>query len=167
MRIGAFADSHDHLDHLKLAVAEFNRRECELVLFAGDLVSSFAVPILRDLRCPLLGCFGDNEGNQTGVAAGFKILGAIGWPPFGIDTADGTRIVLTHMLSHLQGDNSDCQIVVYAHTHKPEVRRDPYGRLLVNPGETSGWSYGMPTVAIIETNPLWAEIVSLKSLAVT
>ena len=78
MRIGLFADAHDHLDHIRKAVEVFNGRNCELVLFAGDLVSSFAVPPLRELRCPVLACFGDNEGNRIGVAAGFKILGQIG-----------------------------------------------------------------------------------------
>ena len=63
MLIGAFADSHDHLDYLRAAVKIFNDSQCGAVLFAGDLVSTFAVPILRDLHCPLIGCFGDNEGN--------------------------------------------------------------------------------------------------------
>ena len=50
MRIGIFADSHDHLDHIRQAVEVFNQAHCELVVFAGDLVSSFAVPPLRKLN---------------------------------------------------------------------------------------------------------------------
>ena len=60
MKIGIFADTHDHLDNLRAAVAEFNRRECDLVLFAGDLVSTFAIPPLRKLKCRLIASFGDN-----------------------------------------------------------------------------------------------------------
>lgn len=161
MRIGIFADSHDHLDHIQRAVEVFNAAQCQLVLFAGDLVSSFAVPPLRALQCPLLGCFGDNEGNRTGVAAGFKILGAIGEPPFGLRTPDGLRIVVTHMLRTLRAAEGEFDVCVFAHTHKPEISRDEQGRLYVNPGETSGWTYREPTVALLDTSPLSARIIRL------
>lgn len=163
MRIGIFADSHDHLDHIRAAVEVFNREACELVVFAGDLVSSFAVPPLRSLNCPVLACFGDNEGNKLGVKAGFKILGEIGDPPFCCRTADGTRLLITHMLSHVKS-MSECEfdVCLYAHTHKPELWHDEQGRLFVNPGETSGWSFGKPSVAVLETQPLSARFVSLN-----
>lgn len=163
MRIGLFADSHDHLDHLRAAVEVFNNQTCELVLFAGDLVSSFAVPPLRKLRCPVVACFGDNEGNKIGVAAGFKILGCIGEPPFGLRTADGTRILLTHMLSQVRNLGGDFEVCVYAHSHKPELWHDAEGRTYVNPGETSGWSFKRPTVAILETQPLSVQFLELNS----
>lgn len=165
MKIGIFADAHDHLDHIKKAVDVFNAAECELVVFAGDLVSSFAVPPLRALRCPILASFGDNEGNKIGVAAGFKILGEIGEPPFGFRTKDGVRVLVTHMLRSLRGAEGDFDVCIFAHTHKPEITRDEWGRLYINPGETSGWSYRKPSVAILETQPLEARIVRLDDAA--
>lgn len=162
MRIGIFADAHDHLDHIRAAVEVFNREACELVLFAGDLVSSFAVPPLRQLRCPIIACFGDNEGNKVGVSSGFKILGCIGEPPFCVKTSDGTRILLTHMLPHVRGLDGEFEICVYAHTHKPELWHDERGRLFVNPGETSGWSFHRPTVGLIETQPLSTRFLELN-----
>lgn len=165
MRIGLFADSHDHLDHIRRAVDVFNAEQCELVIFAGDLVSSFAVPPLRQLRCPVLACFGDNEGNKIGVSAGFRILGEIGEPPFGYRAVDGTRILITHMLRSLQGLEGDFDVCVFAHTHRAEIRVDDYGRLLVNPGEASGWSFQKPSVAILETQPRSARIVRLDAAA--
>jgi len=162
MRIGVFADSHDHLDYIRAAVRVFNREECELVVFVGDLVSSFAVPPLRQLKCPVIACFGDNEGNKLGVAAGFKILGCIGEPPFCAKTADGTRLLITHMLSHVKQLEGEFDICLYAHTHKPEQWHDARGRLFLNPGETSGWSFGKPSVAILETEPRTARFVLLN-----
>ena len=162
MRIGVFADSHDHLDHIRAAVAVFNAEACEVVVFAGDLVSSFAVPPLRQLKCPVVACFGDNEGNKIGVAAGFKILGCIGEPPFCLKVMDGTRILITHMLSHIRNLDGDFDVCLYAHTHKPELWHDERGRLYVNPGETSGWSFGKPSVAILETQPPSARFIELK-----
>jgi uncharacterized protein len=161
MNIGIFADAHDHLDHLHRAVAVFNAAGCELVVFAGDLVSSFAVPPLRALKCPIIASFGDNEGNKIGVAAGFKILGEIGEPPFGFRAKDGTRILVTHMLRSLRGAEGDFDVCIFAHTHKAEITHDEWGRLYINPGETSGWSYRKPTVALLETTSRTARIIRL------
>ena len=68
---------------------------CELVLFAGDLVSTFAVPPLRRLKCPFVGCFGDNEGNKVGLLAGFSFVGRMDEPPVRLTAPDGTRMVVT------------------------------------------------------------------------
>lgn len=165
MQIGIFADSHDHLDNIRLAVDLFNDAKCELVVFAGDLVSSFAVPPLRKLRCPVIACFGDNEGNKPGITAGMRIIGTIGEPPFGFKTSDGRKILLTHMDRSLRGMDSGFDVAIYAHTHKPRITRDEQGRLLINPGETSGWSFGRPSVALLDTTTLEARILLLKPSA--
>jgi putative phosphoesterase len=162
MRVGLFADTHDHLDNIRLAVSLFNARQCELVIFAGDLVSTFAVPPLRALNCPLVACFGDNEGNKAGIRGGLEIIGSIGDPPFGFTAADGTRFLVTHQWELLRGDYAGCDVVVFAHTHKPLVQPDSHGHLLINPGETSGWTYSRPTVAILDTTTRSAEIVELR-----
>ncbi len=163
MRIGVFADTHDHLDNIRRAVSEFNERNCELVVFAGDFVSTFAIPPLRRLQARLVASFGDNEGNRLGIRGGLQIIGEVGDPPFGFRAPDGTRILVTHQLALLQGDYGDTDVVVFAHTHKPSISRDERGRLFLNPGETSGWSYGKPSIAVLETNPLEARVVYLAS----
>lgn len=162
MQIGIFADSHDHLDNIRLAVDLFNDAGCELVVFAGDLVSSFAVPPLRKLKCPVIACFGDNEGNKPGVTAGMRIIGTIGEPPFGFKTSDGRKILLTHMDRSLRGMDGEFDVAIFAHTHKPSITHDDQGRLFINPGETSGWSHGRPSVALLDTKTLEARIVLLK-----
>lgn len=164
MRIGVFADIHDHVDNLRHAVAEFNRRQCELVIFAGDFVSTMVLPPLRELNCRVMACFGDNEGNKLGLQAGFRILGTLGEPPFCFCTPDGTRVLVTHQFELLKGDYEGAQLVVFAHTHRPLVQTDEAGRLFVNPGETSGWTYREPSLAIVETNPLAAEIIRLPEM---
>lgn len=163
MLVGLFADAHDHLANLRLAVERFNAARCELVLFAGDLVSTFAVPPLRRLACPFVGCFGDNEGNKVGLLAGFSLVGAIGEPPVRHTAADGTRFIVCHMERQLRGLPDDWDVAVFGHTHKPRVMQDERGRLLINPGETSGWTFGRPTVALLETSCRSAQIVELGS----
>lgn len=161
MRIGVFADTHDHLDHIRLAVSRFNTLNCELVIFAGDFVSTFAIPPLRGLDCPLIASFGDNEGNRVGIRGGMQIIGVVGDPPFGVRTADGTKILLTHQLELLRSDYTGADVIIYAHTHRPTVSRDGQGRLFLNPGEASGWSFGRATIAVLETESRTAQIVEL------
>ncbi len=164
MRIGIFGDAHDHLDNVRRAVSAFNRLQCGLVLFAGDLVSPMVVPCLRKLKCPLIGCFGDNDGNKIGIAGGMRIVGTLGEPPFGVIAADGTRILLTHVPESARGLTDGFDAVVFAHTHRPKIATDDGGRLLINPGETSGWTFRQPSIALLETRPLRAEILRLPDL---
>ena len=162
MRVGIFADCHDHLDNLRLAVVEFNQRGCQVALFAGDLVSTFAVPPLRKLACPMVGCFGDNEGNRVGLRGGMRVVGRLEEAPVRYESPDGVRFVIVHMLSQARaigGESFD--VLVYGHTHKPAIRRDRTGRLLVNPGEVSGWTFGRPTIAVLETDTKRVELVDL------
>lgn len=165
MRIGIFADAHDHLDNVRRAVALFNRLECGLVLFAGDLVSPMVVPCLRKLQCPFIGIWGDNDGNKIGIEGGMRIVGPMGEPPFAVIADDGTRILLTHVPESVRGNAEGFHVVISAHTHRPKIVTDEAGRLFVNPGETSGWTFRKPSVAILETAPLNAEIVWLPELA--
>ena len=162
MRVGIFADTHDHLDNIRLAVNAFNAAQCECVLFAGDLVSTFAVPPLRKLRCPLIGCFGDNEGNKPGLYAGMSIVGTIGEPPLSVRLHDGTRCLIAHMARQLSGLDGDYEVAICGHTHKPSLRRDELGRLHINPGEVSGWTFGRPTVVLLETVTMEPRVVDLR-----
>jgi putative phosphoesterase len=163
MRVGIFADVHDHLDNLRRVVALFNERHCEAVLFAGDLVSTFAVPPLRKLTCPFFGCFGDNEGNRAGLLAGMSIVGELRDAPALYQLDDGTRVVVMHMERQLRGFAEPFDVAICGHTHKPVIARDQEGRLWINPGETSGWTSGNPTVALLDTSTMTAEIVPLYS----
>ena len=163
MKIGIFADAHDHLGNIRLAVERFNSAQVELVLFAGDLVSTFAVPPLRRLNAPLVACFGDNEGNRMGLQAGFRVIGQLSEPPVQLTTLDRTRFVLAHMKRQLRGFDADYDVAVFGHTHKPRIERDSRGRLLINPGETSGWTFGRPTIVLLETATREATVVDLNT----
>ena len=164
MKVGIFADSHDHLDNIRKVVRIFNELQCECVLFAGDLVSTFAVPPLRKLNCPLFSCYGDNEGNKPGLQAGMSIIGELREAPALYRLADGTRVVLVHMERQLRGFEEPFDVCVYGHTHKPRISRDDQGRLFINPGETSGWTFGRPSVAVLETESMQVEVLGIESV---
>lgn len=160
MRLGIFADTHDHLTNIALAVDRFNAEDVNLVLFAGDLVSTIAVPPLRKLKAPMIACFGDNEGNKVGLQSGFRLVGQLSEPPVRLTIEDGTRLLLVHMKRQMRGIR-DFDVGVFGHTHKPRIEHDEDGRLLINPGETSGWSFGRPSIAILDSTSRQAVIVEL------
>jgi putative phosphoesterase len=164
MRIGIFADAHDHVDNVRHAVAFFNQQACELVLFAGDFVSPLVIPPLRQLTGKFIACFGDNDGNQRGIIGGMRVIGPIGPGPVCVKAKDGTRILMTHVLNDIRSCLGDAQLIVFAHTHRPSIVKDAQGRLFVNPGETGGWSTRKPTVALVETTELEGQIVALPEL---
>ena len=77
------------------------------------------------------------------------------------ELADTTRVVLVHMERQIRGFAEPFDIGICGHTHKPRTWHDESGRLWVNPGETSGWTYGNPTVALLDTATRTAEILPL------
>lgn len=165
MRIGAFADVHDHVDNIRHAVSYFNQASCELVVFAGDLVSPLVVPPLRKLSCPLVSVFGDSDGDRPEIERQMQAVGGIFGGPIGCLTRDGTRLLITHRLESVRGLQDQSEVIIYGHTHRPLVARDRSGRLLVNPGETGGWASRTPTVALIETADMSANIISLPEMS--
>ena len=50
MRIGIFADTHDHLDNIRHAVAEFNRLECDHVVLEMARRPEHELTMLREVK---------------------------------------------------------------------------------------------------------------------
>ena len=80
-----------------------------------------------------------------------------------LTTDDGTRFVLVHMKRQLRGVADDFDIAVFGHSHKPRITRDTAGRLFINPGETSGWSFGRSTIVLLDTAARAAQVIELTS----
>jgi predicted phosphodiesterase len=78
-----------------------------------------------------------------------------------LTTDDGTRLVLVHMKRQLRAVNDDYDVAIFGHTHKPRIERADAGRLLINPGETSGWTFGRPTIVLYDTQARQAEVLEL------
>jgi len=165
MLIGVMSDTHDAMAQTRKAVELFNRENVELVLHAGDLVSPFMIDTLKELRAPLTGVFGNNDGDHALLAkrlAAFPRLKIAG--SFARIDAGGMKIALLHgndpdLLATL-AKCSSLDLLVYGHTHHPEVRKEG-SLLVVNPGETYGHLTGRSTVALVDTVKRSAEIVDL------
>jgi len=165
MLVGVMSDTHDDIMQTKKAVSRFNREGVEQVLHAGDFISPFMIDTLKELAAPLTGVFGNNDGDRpllerkSAALPSMKITGT-----FARIDAGGMRIAVLHgndreLLETLAGCGS-LDLLVYGHTHRPEVRRDG-SLLIVNPGEVYGHLTGRSTVALIDTAKRSAEIVEI------
>lgn len=165
MLVGVMSDTHDNIPQAKKAVSRFNREGVEHVLHAGDFISPFMIDTFEELRAPLTGVFGNNDGDRvllerkSGMLPAMKIAGT-----FARIDLRGMRAGLLHgndreLLETLTACGS-LDLLVYGHTHRAETRREG-SLLIVNPGEVYGHLTGRSTVALVDTVKRSAEIVEI------
>jgi putative phosphoesterase len=179
MKIGILSDSHDNLPAIERIVERFNAERVGLVLHAGDFVSPFTSIPLGKLHAPLVGVFGNNDGDRIYLTRRFDGIGTI-HPGYHTFEVDGLRVVLMHepkSIDALAGSGT-YDLVVYGHTHKVDVRPAPQpqagpgpqtdlgplaasGRpaAVVNPGEAGGWLTGRSTAVLFDTLTGQAEVI--------
>ena len=156
MLIGVMADTHDNLPKVAAAVELFAARGAQAILHAGDFVAPFALRLLLRSGVPLIGVFGNNDGEKEGLR---KACAELHDAPHRFELG-GRTIVLAHDPAQLQGAASaGADLLVYGHTHQADVRLA--SPLVVNPGEAGGWLTGRSTVAVLDTETLEARILEL------
>lgn len=140
-RIAVFADSHDRLDHLHLALLQAREAEATHLVHAGDLCAPFVIAeMAQAFSGPIHIVFGNNDGDGrlcAQVAAKFSQVTLHG--PYFEQDLDGTKVAAIHYpepaLRIAQSGMLD--LVVYGHDHTPHhsVHQACH---LVNPGELMG-----------------------------
>jgi putative phosphoesterase len=157
--IGLLSDTHDDMEAIAKAVALFNAEGAVQVLHAGDIVSPFTFEIFRELRAPLGGVYGNNDGDRLLLRE--RSAGALHVQPHFV-TLDGMRGVIVHEPA-LVAPIARCgeyDFVLYGHTHVPDVHHVG-ATLVVNPGKAARLHKGRQTVALLETTTGEARIVEL------
>jgi putative phosphoesterase len=159
MLIGIMSDTHDNLILVKKAIELFNDRKVGYVIHAGDYTSPFTLKLFKELKCKYVGIFGNNDGDKLLLLE--RAEGNICNQPY-IFTLNNRKIVVMHEhnVADALADSGHFDLVIYGHTHKPDVRKVK-NTLVVNPGEVSSWLYGKSTVALADLNKMEAEIVEL------
>ena len=162
MKLGVMSDSHDNVPMVRKAVELFNAEQCDLVIHAGDYCAPFALTPLEKLKCKWMGVYGNNDGDKK--AFSIKSNGLIVDHPYRY-VLSNIRMIITHEIEDVPGilgmiENQELHLLIYGHTHKPEIKKIGTA-LLVNPGETGGWTTGKSTVAIIDLKTMDAKIVEL------
>jgi len=157
MLVALVSDSHDHLDRIAQAVKLIRGRGAEAVFHAGDWVAPFAAKAWREAGVPVMGVFGNNDGEKVGLN---NVLQDIHQAPHLFEAA-GRRILLAHDLAEVaDAQAQQADLIVVGHTHNSTVGR--HGRaVLVNPGEVCGWATGRASMAFVELEELNVEPVEL------
>jgi len=63
MIIGIFGDTHDHIPYIRKAVEVLAHEEAGIVLHAGDYIAPFVIPEIAKAGVPVVGVFGNNDGD--------------------------------------------------------------------------------------------------------
>jgi putative phosphoesterase len=165
MLIGAISDTHDNLPLIEKAVQALNEQKVGLVLHAGDYVAGFVVPKLAKLNCPLIGVFGNNDGDHELLKKRFsETANCTIHDRFTQITIESYRIALLHghetELLNAIVDSGYFNAVIHGHSHN--LRIEQKGKTLsINPGELCGYLTGKSTIAILDTVKQQARIIEL------
>jgi len=166
MIIGILADTHDNRPAIREAINRFVSLDTRLVLHAGDITDTRSLGIFCDLPCEMVGVFGNCDRQQKRLMDEGRRCGTISVESrFADISVDGLRIGMVHgddpgsVLALAEAAVFD--VIISGHTHRPVIRRSGE-TLLINPGEACGERYGEPTVAILDTDTLEAEILPLS-----
>ncbi len=160
MKLGIASDSHDNLAKITAAVECFNDEGVSLVLHAGDYISPITAHAFEKLDAPLVGVFGNNDGDRLFLVERFRNIGEI-HPDHHEFEVDGKKGVLMHEPKFIDAlvKSGLYDLVIYGHTHQIDLREGQ--PLVINPGECGGWLTGRATVAIVETEDLSVRLIDL------
>ena len=165
MLIGIFGDSHDHMENIGKAVEKFNRERIDLAIHTGDYISPFVIPVIAKLTSPVIGVYGNNDGDKAALQARCSEFPAV--RIHGNYTQldpDGLKIALIH--GHDSALLQDLivsgyyDLVVHGHTHMADLYRKG-GTMVINPGELCGYITKKPTVGFFDTLSREARIEEL------
>jgi uncharacterized protein len=169
MKIGVLSDTHDQAELIRSAVQHFNKENVSAVFHCGDWVSPFILNFFKDLKAPLKGVFGNNDGDKFRHLA-FK-------DKWGIDLAYEDRFLETiidnRRIAVFHGDYpgivdalvtcGNYDLVLHGHTHK-RINQHFGKTLSLNPGslmrETSDTVKGA-SIAIYDTTSHTAKLIDL------
>jgi putative phosphoesterase len=172
--VGIIADTHDNLDAIRNAVEIFNDEGIELLVHAGDFISPFTSQPFRNLEAPLVGVFGNNDGDKLLLKEYYKSsgVGELYEDPYAFELATKT-IIVTHKPQIVKPlvASGMYDAVLYGHTHKAVIEQqhatvNKGGRQgektwVINPGECCGYLMGRKTVALLDFGKNEGQIVEL------
>jgi hypothetical protein len=171
MKVGVIADTHDHLDAIRRAVDIFYEEGVEVLIHAGDFVAPFTEQPFRMLNAPLVGIFGNNDGDKLLLKEKYREngVGELYEDPHELELAT-KKIIVTHrpMIVKALVASGVYDVVVYGHTHRAIIERESDNSRdrgertwIINPGECCGYITKRKTVALLDLENEEARIVEL------
>jgi putative phosphoesterase len=113
-KLGILADTHDHLDRIRLAVALLNKRGAEGLLHLGDFVAPFALKEVLKFDGPKWLIYGNNDGEKKGLK---KLFPEIKDGPCVFEIG-GRKLGVAHSVEEIpELYRTTCDGVFYGHSH--------------------------------------------------
>ncbi len=162
--VGIMGDTHDNLELTRKALKVLVEKGVSTVLHTGDVISPFTAKLLVKSGLKIHLVWGNNDGDKVKLAEILAKGGGEVHGEYALLTINNKRVFLTHYVPPqlLEGmlRSGACQVAIYGHTHKPEVKKVG-GGLLLNPGEVCGYLHGKSTVIILNLEKLEAQVLTL------
>ena len=161
MKIGIISDTHDHVEHVDLAVKKFTELGVETVFHAGDYCSPFTVPPFKGFS--LVGVFGNNDGDHYRLIQKFRDINGSIHNEYHEAKLGGRSIALYHgtqpAITKALVASGFYDIVISGHTHTPvnEIQGDT---ISFNPGSAHGFGK-QATLGVYDTDNNKAEHINL------
>jgi hypothetical protein len=159
-KLGILADTHDHLDRIRLAVALLKKRGAEGMLHLGDFVAPFAMKEVLKFEGPIFAIYGNNDGEKKGLK---KLFPELKDGPCVFEIG-GRKLGVAHSVEEIPPEyRSTCDGVFYGHSHKRvHIPKEGARALELNPGEGCGWLTGKPSLAMLDLGTMQAEILEIE-----
>jgi putative phosphoesterase len=168
MKVLISSDSHDNWPLLTRAVAEGNTYGCEVLLFAGDLISPPGIDILATFVGQVHLVLGNNEGElvkltrMCDATPNITLHGNLNGGTMEL-TLDGLRFYMNHYPKNaeLAALSGRYDVVIFGHTHEYHEDHTANGTHLVNPGEVQGFRTSSASFVIYDTTTRTAERITI------
>jgi len=160
VKLGIISDTHDNMPQIAAAVDLFNSERVDLVIHAGDFISPITAKEFQNLAAPLIGVFGNNDGDRLYLTERFKDIGKI-YPDYREFEFAGKQGVVMHEPKFIDSlvKSGTFDLIIYGHTHEIDIKE---GRTtVVNPGEACGWISGRATVVILDSDTMTPRLIDL------
>ena len=156
MLAGVVSDTHNNIQNVRNIIDIFNKEHVDIVIHTGDISKPKTLKLFSELKCPLIGVYGNNDRTESGLEEtcrkyGFNIKN----PPYSI-SLNKKKIVIFHepdpIIEYLNL-NKDIDLILHGHTHRyrEEIIEDV---ICFNPGECAGLISGKNAIGIIDLNNL-------------
>ncbi len=154
--IGIVSDSHDNLESINMAIKFLKKKNIELLLHAGDIISPFAAVRFKELGCEIIAVFGNNDGERKVLREKINKIS-----DFAEFTYRGKKFAVYHgsidAITRSLVKSGLYDFVITGHTHKAKI--EVVGKTMhINPGELCGYLNGKRTLCLLDLENMKAKI---------
>jgi len=156
MQIGIVSDTHNNLKNIDKIISLFNEERVSTVIHSGDIASARSLEKFSELKCKLVGVYGNNDRNEIGLKEVAEINNFLFREPPNLLTLDDRNLAIFHepdLIDDFLMQNENIDVVVHGHTHR--YRKEIInGVLFFNPGECAGMKEGRNAIGILNLKSL-------------